>query len=87
MKLNELKDSHIVVNKNGNVGIVVSFNGKSEYIVFKTFITPIKNYNDDMTHKNDNYTIVDVYDGSGVENAKEVFLARFDVSKLTKVNE
>ena len=73
MKLSELTDKCVVKAKNGKIGIVVSFNGKPSHIMFNSFSNPLDKWDDSLNHQNDDYTIVDVRDGSPIENAKDGF--------------
>lgn len=83
MKKTDLKSSNVVLTRNGNYGVVVAFNGKAEYIVFKNYVSTISKYKEDMTHSNNNYDIVKVLDGSSINEAKNVFKTSFKGEGLT----
>jgi len=81
----ELQNNQVVKLRNGKFGVVASFNEKPFQIIFAAFTSPIKRYNADLKHKNENYDIVEVFNGSSVENVTDVFKAKFNAENLEKV--
>ena len=80
----KLEVNQIVKLRNGKVGVTSAFNGKAFLLVFASFVTPIKRYNDDLRTKNENYDIMEVYDGEGVE-ANDVFKVKFSTDNLNLI--
>lgn len=81
----ELGNNNIVQLRNGIFGFVTSFNGKPSQIVFKAYSSPIEKYSEELKHKNPEYDIVAVFDGSNIENPKSIYLKKFDVSQCEKL--
>lgn len=81
MKQN-LECNNVVVLRNGLVGAVGCFNGKPAWLIFKSYINPIEKYNEELKHKNANYDVMAVYDGSPIENVSVLFKSKYDVSTL-----
>jgi hypothetical protein len=75
--------NQVVTLRNGKRGVVLGFNNKPFIIVFDSFTSPINRF-DETTykHKNENYDIVAIHDGSSVENAKDVYKVKFDIDTL-----
>lgn len=76
MERAKLTDSSVVLTKNDKIGVVVSFNGNPSHIVFASFTNPISSWDENLVHSNDNYTIVEVRDGSSLSSALEAFKKR-----------
>ena len=81
MKQN-LECNNVVVLRNGLVGAVGCFNDKPAWLIFKSYINPIEKYNEELKHKNTNYDVMAVYDGSPIENVSVLFKSKYDVSTL-----
>ena len=75
----------VVVLRNGMIGTVVNFNGKPSHLILKSYCNPISKYNDELKHKNNNYDIMEIYDGSTIEDVDSVFKPRFEVSELNLI--
>lgn len=81
-----LKDK-IVRLKNGQIGIVTSFNGIPTHIIFKAFSNPLTQWNENGKHKhNSNYDIQDIFDSTNLDKITDIWLKRFDFSKYQKIN-
>lgn len=81
-----LRENTIVLLRNGNYGAVASFNGKPFQIIFTAYTNPIARYNlETLKHKNPQYDIVKVFDGSPLENVTDVFKRKFTAENLPVV--
>ena len=80
----ELKSNQVVKLRNGKFGAVASFNGKPFQIVFTSFTTPTKRYDENFNNKNHEYDIVEIFDGSSIEVAS-VFKASFNADGLNSI--
>lgn len=78
----ELKSNNVVKLRNGKHGVTASFNGKPFQMIFDSFTCPISRFNEKLENKNHNYDIVEVYDGSCIENVKDVFKKKFSTENL-----
>ena len=78
----ELQTSQIVVLRNGKVGIVDSILGKPWLIVFSSFTLQIGRFNEELRHKDANYDIMSIYDGSSIDNPKAVWARSFEPANL-----
>ncbi len=81
----ELQNNQVVKLRNGKFGVVASFNEKPFQIIFAAFTSPIKRYDENLKHKNENYDIVEVFDGSPIEAVTNVFKNKFNADGLTSV--
>lgn len=73
-----LKENQIVELRNGIYGVVASFNGKPFQLIFRAYSNPVSKYDEKtLKHKNAEYDIVKIYDGSKVENVLDVFKGKF----------
>lgn len=84
-----LNESNVVKLRNGYVGAVGSFNEKNKnpWIIFKAYMSTIDKYDEKLKSKGKsentkNYDIVAVYDGSNIDNVKDIFKAKFNVEEL-----
>ena len=80
-----LTDKHIVVLRNGNVGAVSSFYGQAYLIVFASFVVQMSKYNEQLKHKNAQYDIVKILDGSSIEDVKDIFKKKFSYDNLNVI--
>ena len=71
-----LSCNQVVRLRNGKLGIVVCFNNTPSHIVFSAFTNPITKWDENLKHSNDDYDIVEVYDGSTLENPMDGFKKR-----------
>lgn len=78
----ELQKNQVVLLRNGKYGVTCAFNDKAFQIVFAAFTSPIKRYDENLKTKNENYDIVEVYDGSTIENVTDVFKKSFKADGL-----
>ena len=80
---------NIVVMANGIVGVVVGHKGKPYRIVTARYSTPVDYYIENGKHRsNDVYDIVEVRDGSQVENPDDcVFRKKVKVTELPLLKE
>lgn len=80
----EIKNNNIVVLRNGKIGYVASFNGHPATLIFYNYTNIVSAYNDDLrkSKTNRDYDIMAIYDGSSVENEREIFYKKFDVNSL-----
>lgn len=69
----ELSCKQVVKLRNGNVGIVVCFGDKPSHIIMNNFTNPINKWDENLENKNHNYDIVEVYDGSKLEDPLDGF--------------
>lgn len=74
--------NNVVVLRNGIVGVVGCFNNKPSWLIFKSYINPVSKYDNELKHKNSQYDVMQVYDGSSIENADDVFKGRFSTDGL-----
>lgn len=68
-----LNVNQVVKTANGNIGIVVSFNGEPSHIVFNSFTNPVSKWDENLEHKSANYSITEVYDGTKLANPLDAF--------------
>lgn len=68
----ELKVNQVVVNKRGDIGCVVGFNNRPSLIVFVKYCKHPSEFDENLKHKNDNYSIVKVYDVDESVTLKDV---------------
>lgn len=81
-----LKENQIVELRNGQFGVTASFNGAPFQLIFRAYTNPITRYDDKtLKHKNSNYDIVKVYDGSTLQNVTDVFKTKFAPTDLELV--
>lgn len=71
-----LSCGQVVKLRNEKIGIVTCFNGKPSHVIMASFSNPITKWDDDLKHSNTNYDIVEVRDGSKVENPLDAFKKR-----------
>ena len=81
----ELQKNQVVKLRNGKFGATAAFNDKVFQIVFTAFTSPIKRYDANLKNKNSNYDIVEVFDGSSLENVTDVFKASFNANGLNSI--
>ena len=72
----KLSCNQVVRLRNDKLGIVVCFNNTPSHIVFSAFTNPITKWDENLKHTNTNYDIVEVYDGSKLENPMDGFKKR-----------
>ena len=77
-----LSNNQVVVLRNGKNGVVSSFNGMPFLLVFDSFTSQIGKYNDELKHKNNQYDIVKVFDGSSITDVKSVYRKSFNTDGL-----
>lgn len=77
-----LKENQVVKLRNGMYGVVVSFNGKPSHIVFKAYCNPITRYDKNLLNKNHDYDIMEIYDGSDIEQISSVFNKTYENNNL-----
>lgn len=71
--------------RNGLVGVVAYFGDKPSWLIFKAYINPLNKYDGELKHKNSNYDIMEVYDGSTIEDVNNVFKTSFTTDELPLV--
>jgi hypothetical protein len=81
----ELKNNQVIVLKNGKIGVTSSFNGKPFQLIFDTFTMPIRRLDENLEAKNSNYDVVEVYDGSTIEEVTDVFEKGYTTEGLKAV--
>ena len=81
----ELSNNQVVKLRNGKFGVVASFNNKPFQLIFAAYTNPIKRYSENLEHKNHEYDIVEVFDGSKVENVTDVFKTSFNAEGLDSI--
>ena len=81
----DLQVNQIVELRRGSKGVVAGFNNQPFLLVFAGFTSVLTRYNEDLKHKNRDYDIIRVYDGSNVLDVKEVFKSRFSTEGLPVV--
>lgn len=81
----KLEKNQVVKLRNGRFGVTASFNDKAFQLVFAAFTTPVRRYDENLKNKNENYDIVEVFDGSTLENVADVFKASFKADGLKSV--
>lgn len=77
-----LGNNNVVKLRNGLFGLVSSFNNKPLQVIFKSYTSTLDKYDENLKHKNSNYDIVEVYDGSTIDNPKKVFAKKFTAEQL-----
>ena len=77
-----LDNNQVVQLRNGFCGIVSSFNNKPWQLVFSAYTNPVSRYDENLKHKNSQNDIVKVFDGTSIENPKQVFSKKFDPTSL-----
>lgn len=77
-----LGNNNVVKLRNGLFGLVSSFNNKPLQVIFKSYTSTLDKYDENLKHKNSNYDIVEVYDGSTIDNPKKVFAKKFAAEQL-----
>lgn len=80
----ELSKNQIVKLRNGVFGAVMSFNDTPMQIVFAAFSNPTRLWKD-LKRKNSQYDIVEIYDGSKLENVRDVYKKSFKADGLDLV--
>ena len=81
-----LKTNQVVELRNGTFGVTAGFNDKPFQLIFRAYTNPIGRYDEDtLKHKNSQYDIVKVYDGTSLENVSDVFKAKFTPGDLKVV--
>lgn len=73
---------NVVRLRNGLVGVVACFGDTPSWLIFKAYINPLNKYDGELKHKNSNYDIMEVYDGSTIEDVNNVFKAHFTTDEL-----
>ena len=81
----EFAQNQIVVLRNGNVGVTASFNGRAFQLIFAAYSCPVGRYNSDLKTKNSDYDVVEIFDGTGVENVTAVFKKGFKTDGLKSI--
>lgn len=82
----EFQNNNVIVLRNGAIGYVASFNGKPSMLIFKNYTNTVGVYNGDLKKGgNANYDVMSVYDGTSVENPKDIYKKSFKVEELPKV--
>lgn len=81
----ELSSNQVVKLRNGKFGVVASFNDKPFQLIFAAYTNPIKRYDESLKHKNHDYDIVEVFNGSSIENVTDVFKNSFNADGLESV--
>lgn len=77
----ELGCNQVVKLRNGKIGIVVCFNDTPSHIVFSAFTNPVNKFDENLQNKNHDYDIVEVYDGSNLNNALDAFKKRTNIEE------
>lgn len=77
------ENNQVVKNRKGEYGVVASWQNKPKYIVFNAYAQKIDFFDENFRclkgsteEKRREYDIVEVYDGTPVENADTVFKSR-----------
>lgn len=84
----ELQKDNVIVCANGKVGVIDEVFGKPFIAVFKSFTSPIGRWGEQGEHKNPNYNIVKVLDGSklaGTNPNANIYRSSFDLSQLETI--
>ena len=81
----KLSENQVVKLRNGNHGVTAAFNGEVFQIIFAAYTSPITRYNEELKHKNSEYDIIAVFDGSDVTNVKDVFKKSFSSDNLKEI--
>lgn len=83
-----LTKNTIVKLRNGMYGLIVAFNEKPVYIVLRNFIKHMTAYNEELKYKNNStYDIVEIHDGSKLDNVADIFKSRFDIDQFELIAE
>jgi hypothetical protein len=77
------ENNQVVKNRKGEYGVVASWNNKPKYIVYQAYIQKVDAFDENLRYtkgsteeKRREYDIVEIYDGTPVENADTVFKSR-----------
>jgi hypothetical protein len=81
----ELQKNQVVKLRNGKFGATAAFNDKVFQLIFTAFTSPIRRYDANLKTKNENYDIVEVFDGSTLENVTDVFKTSFNAEGLKSI--
>ena len=89
-KAAKLSNGQIVKIANGSIGVVCSFNNKPFQIVFAAFTNPVSNWDENLnrnskTEAGRKYDIVELRDGSNIEDPSIVFKKKFNFEELPLV--
>lgn len=74
---NVFSNNQIVRLRNGKFGCVDSFNNKPHLLVFYSFTSVLTRYNGYKHKTKSDYDIVEVYDGSSIENVTNIWKKSF----------
>ena len=77
----ELNNNNIVVLRNGQRGLVTSFQDKPFTIAFANYSNPISKYKD-FKQKNTAYDIIAIYNGTDLENPTMAYKKTFSLEHL-----
>jgi hypothetical protein len=80
-----LSKNQVVKLRNGRFGVTACFNDKPFQLIFTAYTTPINRYDNDLKHKNSEYDIVEIFDGSSLEKVTDVFKRNFTTEGLESV--
>ena len=78
----KLQVNQIVQNERGNIGYIAAFNGNPALVVYERYTAQPHHFNENLEHKNPNYSIVRVWDGSNIEQPSAIYRKKFDLSTL-----
>lgn len=81
----ELSNNQVVKLRNGKFGVVASFNNKPFQLIFAAYTNPTKRYDENLKHKNHEYDIVEVFNGSSIGEVTDVFKNSFKADGLELV--
>ena len=81
----QFENNQVVKLRNGKMGVVASFNGRPFQLVFSAFSMPIRRFDENFNNSNHDYDVVEVYDGSSIDNVVNVFKASFTTNGLNLV--
>jgi len=81
----ELQKNQVVKLRNGKFGVTAAFNDNVFQLIFAAFTTPSNKYDADLKNKNADYDIVEVFDGSSMENVRDAFKASFKADGLPSI--
>ena len=78
----ELQVNQVVQNNRGDIGYIAAFNGVPALVVYERYTAQPSHFNENLEHKNPNYSIVKVWDGSTLEKPSVIYRKKFDLSTL-----
>lgn len=78
----KIESNQIIVLRNGSIGVTASFNDKPFQLIFRSYTSMLSRYDENLKHKNPQYDIVCILDGSGIDDVRKVFSNKFSLDGI-----